>query len=124
MEDLDDDNDDEEVERRSSHHIETFLALNAPVAIQTEVKNLDLMLQEREKRTNGNNRQKEDEHLIIRNVGAEEKKEDVNMDIIIPFNRDKDPVNLDEPFLLAKAFPQLVSVPYIHIIQTRYFTKG
>ena len=124
MEDLDDDNDDEEVERRSSHHIKTFLALNAPVAIQTEVKNLDLMLQEREIRTNGRKGHMDDEPSIIRNVGAEEKKEDANMDIIIPFNRDKAPVNLDEPFLLAKAFPQLVSVPYIIIIQTRYFTKG
>ena len=111
IEDKDDDIDDDEVERRSSHHIEIFLALNAPVAIQAEVKNLDLMLQEREIRTKGRKGQNEDEPLIIRNLGAEEKEEEANIDIIIPFNRDKDPVNLDEPFLLAKAFPQMVSVP-------------
>ena len=108
-EDVDDDDiDDDEEERRPSQHIQTFLALNAPVAIQTEVKNLDLMLQEREIGTNCRKQQDEDAPSVISSTGADEKKEDANNDVIIPFNRDKDPVNLDEPFLLAKAFPQLV----------------
>ena len=74
-EDVDDDDiDDDEEDRRPSQHVQTFLALNAPVAVQTEVKNLDLILQEREICTNCRKQQDEDGPSLTISKGAEKKR--------------------------------------------------
>lgn len=110
---LNSDDDDIVVEDKTNYS-ESFLAVNAIPKDSTEVDMIDTILQDRENRESSSQRMSDPliEPVPSGTSGEESKDvvDPVDARVIIPFRRDKKPVNLNEEFLLAKAWPQLVSV--------------
>lgn len=121
-EDFDDEDNSDDEEGQAPEHTQCFLALNSISDDKTKVVMLDEMLQNKECEKAFLESDIGDEQGVDNTVqprvlvqGAEERKDEPeNIDhsddrIIVPFARDKVPVNLGEEFLFAKAFPQQVS---------------
>jgi len=120
-EDFEVDDSDDDDKGQAPQHTQCFLALNSISDDKTKVVLLDEMLQNKELEKAFMESEMSDEQGVDNTVpscvlvlGAEERKddpEDIHHStprIIVPFVRGKVPVNLDEEFLFAKAFPQQV----------------
>ena len=110
---LNSDDDDIVVEGKINYS-ESFLAVNAIPKDSTEVDMMDTILQDRENREISSQRMSNPLIVPVPSETSGEESKDVvdpvDARVIIEFHRDKKPVNLNEEFLLAKAWPQLVSV--------------